>query len=78
MVLLPDSKLSPCISTKVPPNDGPVEGDILENTGAEEICNSSERDSSDVERQTNETRSQPTPAEDIRHAARDGLLNVAG
>jgi hypothetical protein len=37
MVALPDAKLSPYISTKEPPNDGPVDGEILENIGDDDI-----------------------------------------
>lgn len=78
MVALPDTKLSPYISIKDPPNDGPVDGEILENVGAEEISKSSDRDSSNVEGEYNETLTVPTAAPEIQHAARVGLLKVAG
>jgi hypothetical protein len=55
MVELPDRKLSPYISTSDPPNAGPVEGDILENLGTDDISNMSGRDPSWVEEENNET-----------------------
>jgi len=77
MVTLPDAKLSPYISTKDPPNDGPVDGEILENIGEKEISKMSDLDSPNVEEQYNEISTGPISRADIGQAAREGLLNVA-
>jgi hypothetical protein len=78
MVALPDAKLSPYISTKEPPNDGPVDGEILENIGDDDISKMSWRDPSNVEEQNNETWNDPTSFTAIKQEARSELLNNAG
>ncbi len=70
--------MSPYISTEDPPNEGPVDGEILVITGAEDINDMSELDSSDIEEQYNDTWTDPTSLIAIQQVARDGLVNVAG
>ena len=55
-----------------------MDGEILVITGAEDINDMSELDSSEVEEQYNETWTEPTSLIAIQQVARDGLVNVAG